>query len=61
MGTKNQRAVYELVNISDNLVYEWVRFLKARYMIGVGFEKLARRPVPQLPPSYPSPLSPREF
>ena len=26
MGTKNQRAVYEWVNISDDLVYEWVHF-----------------------------------
>ena len=27
-------------------------FSKARYMNGVGFEILARTPVPQLPPSY---------
>ena len=30
-------------------------FSKARYMNGVGFEILARTPVPQLPPSYPPP------
>ena len=29
MGTKNQRAVYEWVNISDQL-YEWVRFFKGQ-------------------------------
>ena len=28
-------------------------FSKARYMNGLGFEILARTPVPQLPPSYP--------
>ena len=49
---KNQRAVHEWVNISDDLVYEWVRFSKARYMNGVGFETLARTPVPKLSPSY---------
>ena len=53
MGTKTQRAVYEYVNILDDQVYEWVRFFsKARYMDGVGFEILARTPVPKLPLSY---------
>ena len=33
-------------------------FSKARYMNGVGFEILARTPVPQLPPSYPPPPPP---
>ena len=47
MGTKNQRAVCEWINISDDLVYEWVLFFKARYTNGVGFEILARTPVPQ--------------
>ena len=28
MSTKNQRTVYEWVNISDDLVYEWVRFFQ---------------------------------
>ena len=60
MGTKkNQRAVYELVNILDDQVYEWVCFF--RYMNGVGFEILARTPVPKLPVSYrsaPHPPSP---
>ena len=28
MGTKNQRTVYELVNILDDQVYEWVRFFR---------------------------------
>ena len=50
MGTKNQRAVYEYVTILDDQVYEWVHFFsKARYMNGVGFEILARTPVPKLP------------
>ena len=49
---KNQRAVYEEVNILDDQVYEWVRFSKARYMNRVGFEILARTPVPKLPLSY---------
>ena len=55
MGTKHQRAVYEWMNISDELVYEWVLFIKGQVydMIGVGFEILVRTPVPQLPPSYP--------
>ena len=39
----------------DDQVYEWVRFSKARYMDGVGFEILARTPVSQLPLSYPPP------
>ena len=30
-------------------------FSKTRYMIGVGFKKLARTPVPKLPSSYPPP------
>ena len=47
--------VYESVNISDDLVYEWISFSKARYMNGVGFEKLARTLVPKLFPSYPPP------
>ena len=55
MGTKNQWAVYEWVIISDDPVNEWVLFLKARYMNGVGFEILARTPVPKLPPSPPPP------
>ena len=31
----------------------WSLFSKARYMNGVGFEILARTPVPQLPLRYP--------
>ena len=55
-GYKNQRAGYEWVNISDDLVYEWVCFFKVQVYDGEGFEILARTPVPQLPPSYsPSP------
>ena len=35
MGTKNQRAEYECINNSDDLVYKRVRFLsKAKYMNG---------------------------
>ena len=36
-------------------------FSKARYMNGVGFEILARTPVPKLPLSYPPPPTPRGF
>ena len=48
---KNQLAVYEWVIISDDLVYEWVRFFQrpGTYMNRVGFEILARTPVPKLP------------
>ena len=52
MDTQNQRAVYEWVNISDDLVYDGPFFLKARYMNGVGFEILAGTPVQKLSPSY---------
>ena len=48
MSTKNQRAVFEWVNISEDLVYEWVRFFsKARYMNGVGFETIAPKLSPE--------------
>ena len=60
MDTKNQRAVYEWAKISDDLVYEWVRFLEARYMNGVGFEILARTSVSQLTPSYTSPATAKD-
>ena len=45
MGTTDQMAVYEWVNISDDLVYEWIRFFyfifsKDPYMSGVGFKIL---------------------
>ena len=30
MGTKYQRAVYEWVNISDDLVQEWFHFFKGQ-------------------------------
>ena len=36
-------------------------FSKARYINGVGFEVLARTPVPKLLLSYPPPLSPEPF
>ena len=36
-------------------------FSKARYMNGVGFEILARTPVPKLPLSYPPPPPPPLF
>ena len=45
---KNQRTVYEYVNILFYQVYEEVIFSKTRYMIGVGFKKLARTPVSKL-------------
>ena len=53
MGTHNERAVYEWVIISDDLVHEWVRFFKDQNR--VGFEILARTPVPKLSPNYPPP------
>ena len=44
MGTKYQKTVYEWVNISDELLYEWVRFFK-----GQVYERIvARIPIPQL-------------
>ena len=57
---KNQRAVYGWVNISDDLVYEWVRFFKGQVSVnGVGFEILARTSVPHLPqPPKLNPLTP---
>ena len=45
------------INISYDQVYEWVRFSRARYMDGVGFDILARTPVPELP-SLPAPPPP---
>ena len=47
MGTKNQRAVYEQVNISDDQKYmNGSVFSKASNMNGVGFEIQACTPVP---------------
>ena len=54
MGTKNQRAVYEY-----KLTFWMIKYMngsvfsKARYMNGVGFEILARTPIPKLSLSYP--------
>ena len=48
-GYKNQRAVYEQVNILDDQVYEWVHFFEGQvYEWG----RLACTPIPHLPPSY---------
>ena len=54
MGTKNQRTM----NRSTFWMIKYMNgsvFSKARYMNGVGFEILARTPVPKLPLSYPPP------
>ena len=63
MGIKNQRTIYEWVNILINQIYEWVCFFfvyfsMTRYMIGVGFRNLGHTPLPQLPLSYPPPPPP---
>ena len=55
MGTKIKgqymnRSTFRMIKYMNGSV-----FSKARYMNGVGFEILARTPVPQLPPSYPHP------
>ena len=48
------RSLFQMINYLNGSV-----FLKDRYMNGVGFEILARTPVPQLPPSYhPPPHAP---
>ena len=44
------RSTFRMIKYMNGSV-----FSKARYMNGVGFEILARTPVPQLPPSYPHP------
>ena len=53
MGAKNQRHD---MNRSTLWMIKYMNgsvFSKARYMNGVGFEILARTPVPKLPLSYP--------
>ena len=47
------RSTYWMIKYMNGSV-----FSKARYMNGVGFEILARTPVPNLPLSYPSPTPP---
>ena len=47
---KNQRTVYEYVNFLFNQLYVSVIFLKSKYIIGLGFKKLAHTPVPKSPP-----------
>ena len=54
MGTKikgqyMKRSTFWMIKYTNGSV-----FSKARYMNGVGFEILARTPVPKLPLSYPS-------
>ena len=46
---KNQITVYEYVNILFNQVYEYVIFLKIKYMIGVGSRNRTKI-TPKLPP-----------
>ena len=61
MDIKNQRAVYEWANISDDQVYG-TAFSKARYMNGMGLEILAhtcttitrKLPIPELQPRGPA-------
>ena len=57
MGIKS-RAVYEWVNISDDLVYEWVHF-KARYMNGVGFKILDRTPISGICSAFANSVDPK--
>ena len=66
MGTKNQRAEGQYMNWSTFWMIKYMNgsvFSKARYMNGVGFEILARTPVPKLPllptaPATPHPTPP---
>ena len=56
MGTKQIKGQY--MNRSTFWMIKYMNgsvFSKTRYMNGVGFEILARTPVPKLPLSYPSP------
>ena len=53
-----QKIKGQYMNRSTFWVYEWVRFFKGQDMNGVGFEILARTPVPKLPISYPPPPLP---
>ena len=52
MGTKNQRAVYYRSTFWMIKYMNGSVFSKARYMNGVGFEILARTPVPKLTLSH---------
>ena len=68
MGTKNHRAVYEWVNISDDLVYEWDRFFKGKVYDWGRFRNTGSNtrttfthklhPPPPTPPSLPPPPPP---
>ena len=56
---KNQRAVYETgQHFGWSSIWMGPFFQNARYMNGVGFEILARTPVPKLPLSYRPPTRP---
>ena len=59
MGTKNQQAVYDRVNIADNLVYEWVRFFKGQVYEWGRFWNTGSytrtQIIPKLPPFPPPP------
>ena len=53
-----QKVKGQYMNRSTFLMIKYMNgsvFSKARYMNGVGFEILARTPVPKLPLSYPPP------
>ena len=55
MGTKIKgqymnRSIFRMIKYMNGSF-----FSKARYMNGIGFEILARTPVPKLPPNYPHP------
>ena len=67
MRTKNQRAVYEWVNISDDLVNEWIHFFKGQVYEWGRFRNtesntrtiITRKlPLPPRPHPLPPPLLP---
>ena len=59
MGKKNQRTVYEWVNILINQVYEWVYFFNDQVNDWGRFQKFGPHTRTQLPLSYPPPPIPR--
>ena len=55
MGTKNQRAVYEKVNILDDQVYEWVRFFEGQVYEWGRFWNTGSHTRTKITPKLPSP------
>ena len=56
MGTKNQRAVYEYVNILDDQVYEWVRFFEGQVYEWGRFWNTGSHTRTKITPKLPLPL-----